>query len=91
MYHLKSYLGHRQRHRFLFTVSVIDMSTRSHRAPQVFGFTSSFCILHALLSACPKLGVIRKHCRDLAGVGVWYAHQERAPAKQCFEMFPTNR
>ena len=97
---------HRQRHRFLFTVSVIDMSTRSHRTTQVFGFTSSCCILHALLSACPKLGVISKKlprsCRMLGekevlmtclfGVGAWYARQERAPpAKQCFEMFPTNR
>ena len=77
------------------------MCTRSHRAPQVFGFSSSFCILHALLPACPKLGFIRGFLWErremltscLFGVGTWYAHQERAllPSKQCFEMFPTNR
>ena len=45
-----------------------------------------------LLGSCQMLGEKGVFMTCLFGVGAGYAHQERASsAKQCFEMFPSNR
>ena len=92
MYHLESYPGHRQRHRYEHAQPQSDSSVWVHLKFSHYSCTALRATrLHqeTWLGSCRMLGEKEVLMTCLFGVGAWYAHQERAlPRNNVLRCFP---